>query len=128
MQFVFYILSISCQYCQYPAAVGSIAVLQLLEADKNHPFWLTLQMNYNPKYQIAMKDFVTIWSIKFFHTLLFFVIFQETMCWKTLWVFVCLSIKLQHVSIILNAVNLCVSSNSFCPISQDWLFAPLSLV
>jgi len=84
MQFVFYIVSISCQYCQRPAAMGSIAILQLPEADKNHHLWLTLQMNYNAKHQIVRKVFVAIRSTKFFHTLLFFVVFQDTMSWKTL--------------------------------------------
>lgn len=42
--------------------------------------------------------------------------------------FICLAIKQWHVSLILNAVNFCVSSSSFALISQGWLFVPFILV
>lgn len=42
---VSYIVLISCWHCQYPAAVDSIAILQLPEANKTHQFWFTLQIN-----------------------------------------------------------------------------------
>lgn len=118
-----YIVSLS---CRYPAAVGSVAILQLPEADQNHHFWLTLQMNYNPKYQTVRKVSVTIRSILSHLVVLCHLSGNHMLA--SIAVFVCLAIKLRHVSVTLSAVHLCVSSSSFPPISQDWLFAPLSLV
>lgn len=77
-KFVFYIVLLSCWCCQHPAAVGSTAILQLPAANKNHQFWFTLHINWNKKYQTVRKIFVAIRLIKFFHTLFFFVTFQES--------------------------------------------------
>lgn len=71
------------------SVVSIVSILLLYAAlphsnlHKNH-FWLTLQMDYNPKCQIVRTVFVTIRSVKFFHILFFFAVFQETICWKTL--------------------------------------------
>lgn len=43
-KFFFYIVLISCWYCQHPAAVDSIAILQLPEANKIQ-FRFILQIN-----------------------------------------------------------------------------------
>lgn len=111
---VFYIMSISCWYCQYPAAMDSTAILQLPEANKNHHFWFTLQINWNPKYQmggggeglccnqIKKNSFPPCFSLSSFRKAL-----------ENIVGFVCLSPKLCHVSIILNAINHCISSSSF---------------